>query len=132
MIHRDTIRVRPRCLVYQQRRSGAPRSRWLLRGGKERFTGRWFDEFAAIGDPNRFEASDVLAVEALVVVPPEAASALLITDTERFNILLRRIPREENLWKFGASTSTSAAHPRTSIVNCALCAASIGSSPGSC
>lgn len=69
-------------------------------GGKEQFTGRWFDEFAAIGDPNRFEASDVLAVEALnVVVPPEAASALLITDTERFNALLRRIPREQNLWE---------------------------------
>jgi hypothetical protein len=27
------------------------------------FTGRWFEEFAAIGDPNRFEPSDVLAVE---------------------------------------------------------------------
>jgi uncharacterized protein DUF6308 len=34
-------------------------------GGKEPFTGRWFDEFAAVADPNRFEASDVLAVEAL-------------------------------------------------------------------
>lgn len=69
-------------------------------GGTEQFTGRWFDEFAAIGDPNRFEASDVLAVEALSVkVPPEAAAALLITDAERFNALLRQIPRGHNLWE---------------------------------
>lgn len=69
-------------------------------GGEEPFTGRWFDEFAAIGDPNRFEASDVLAVEALKVeVPSDAAAALLITDSERFNALLRQIPREQNLWE---------------------------------
>ena len=69
-------------------------------GGKEKFTGRWFDEFAAIGDPNRFEASDVLAVEALSVeVPSEAASILLITESERFNGLLRQIPREQDLWE---------------------------------
>jgi hypothetical protein len=69
-------------------------------GGKEPFTGRWFDEFAAIGDPNRFEASDLLAVEALnVQVPPETAAALLITDSERFNALLRQIPRERNIWE---------------------------------
>ena len=44
-------------------------------GGKSPFTGRWFEEFAPIGDPNRFEPSDVLAVEALSVkVPPEAAA----------------------------------------------------------
>ncbi|MGH3726299.1 MAG: DUF6308 family protein [Mycobacterium sp.] len=69
-------------------------------GGTESFTGRLFDDFAAIGDPNRFEGSDVLAVEALSVeVPSEAAAALLITDTERFNALLRQIPREQNLWE---------------------------------
>lgn len=69
-------------------------------GGAQSFTGRWFDEFAAIGDPNRFEASDLLAVEALSVqVPPESAAALLITDSERFNALLRDIPRERNMWE---------------------------------
>lgn len=69
-------------------------------GGKDRFTGRWFDEFAAIGDPNRFEASDLLAVEALSVqVPTETAAALLITDSEKFNALLRRIPRERDIWE---------------------------------
>jgi hypothetical protein len=68
--------------------------------GKATFTGRWFEEFAAIGDPNRFEASDLLAVEALsVTVPPDAAAALLITDGERFNSLLREIPRDQNLWE---------------------------------
>jgi Family of unknown function (DUF6308) len=69
-------------------------------GGKEPFTGRWFEEFAAIADPNRFEASDILAVEALkVAVPTEAAAILLATDSERFNSLLREIPREQNLWE---------------------------------
>jgi Family of unknown function (DUF6308) len=69
-------------------------------GGKEPFTGRWFDEFAAIADPNRFEASDVLAVEALkVAVPPEAVATLLVTDSERFNSFLREIPREQSLWE---------------------------------
>jgi hypothetical protein len=28
------------------------------------FTGRWFDHFAAIADPNRFEASDLIAAAA--------------------------------------------------------------------
>ena len=63
-------------------------------GGKpgDQFTGRWFDDFAAVGDPNRFEASDIIAVEALnVEVPSEAASSLLLTDSERFNSLLREI-----------------------------------------
>src|SRR5258707_12691662 len=69
-------------------------------GGKDKFTGRWFEEFAAMGDPNRFEASDVLAVEALSVeVPPEAASILLITEPERFNSVLRQIPRGQDLWE---------------------------------
>lgn len=68
-------------------------------GGAEKFTGRWFEEFAAIGDPNRFGASDVLAVEALSVeVPPEAAAIMLIDQPERFNSLLRQIPREHDLW----------------------------------
>ncbi len=69
-------------------------------GGKSPFTGRWFEEFSTMGDPNRFEPSDVLAVEALSVkVPPEAAARLLITDSERFNSLLRQIPREQDLWE---------------------------------
>ena len=66
------------------------------------FTGRWFDHFAAMGDPNRFEASDIVAVEALSVeVPSEAAASLLINDSERFNALLRAIPREVDLWTVG-------------------------------
>jgi Family of unknown function (DUF6308) len=68
----------------------------------DQFTGRWFDHFAAIGDPNRFEASDIVAVEALSVeVPSEAAGRLLITDSERFNSLLRAIPRTVDLWTAG-------------------------------
>ncbi len=29
---------------------------------KDEFSGRWFEKFAAMGDPNRFEPSDILAV----------------------------------------------------------------------
>ncbi|KAA0110617.1 DUF6308 family protein [Mycolicibacterium sp. P1-5] len=69
-------------------------------GGKQPFTGRWFEELAAMSDPNRFEAPDLLAVEALsVTVPTEAAASLLITEIERFNSLLREIPREQELWE---------------------------------
>lgn len=70
--------------------------------GKEgdRFTGRWFEDFAAFAAPDRFEAADLVAVETLSVsVPPEAAAALLITESERFNSLLRRIPRGQDLWE---------------------------------
>jgi hypothetical protein len=66
----------------------------------DQFTGRWFEDFAAIGDTHRFEASDIVAVETLsVTVPPEAAAKLLVTDGERFNSLLRQIPREQDLWQ---------------------------------
>lgn len=69
-------------------------------GGRDAFTGRWFEEFAAIGDPNRFEASDVLAVEALSVkVPPESAARLIVAESERFSQRLRAIPREVDLWE---------------------------------
>lgn len=68
----------------------------------DQFRGRWFDHFAAMGDPNRFEASDIVAVEALSVeVPTEAAAKLLISDSEQFNRLLREIPREVDLWVVG-------------------------------
>jgi hypothetical protein len=72
------------------------------RTAKAMFTGRWFDEFAAIGDPNRFGANDILAVEALSVeVRSEAAAKLLITETEHFNSLLRQIPRDLDIWDAG-------------------------------
>ncbi|OBF46889.1 DUF6308 family protein [Mycolicibacterium monacense] len=68
----------------------------------DEFRGRWFDHFAAMGDPNRFEATDIVAVEALSVeVPTEAAAKLLISDSELFNRLLREIPREVDLWTVG-------------------------------
>ncbi len=70
-------------------------------GGKEgdKFSGRWFEKFAAMGDPNRFKPSDLLAVEALSVkVPPESAAKLLVTEADRFNDLLERIPPDTDLW----------------------------------
>jgi hypothetical protein len=83
---------------------GAEVERDILRyfDGKtgDEFTGRWFEHFAAIGDPNRFEASDLIAVETLSVkVESEAAATLLVADPERFNNLLRQIPREQDIWE---------------------------------
>lgn len=69
------------------------------------FTGRWFEHFAAVGDPNRFDASDLVAVEALSVqVPPEAAANLLVTEPDRFNALLRRVPRSADIWDLPRET----------------------------
>jgi hypothetical protein len=63
------------------------------------FTGRWFEHFAAVGEPNRFGASDLVAVETLSVqVPPEAAAKLLVTEPDRFNAFLRRIPGSVDIW----------------------------------
>ena len=72
------------------------------------FTGRWFEKFAALGDPNRFAPSDVLAVEALSVkVPPESAATLLVTDADRFNRLLQRVPPDADLWTVDRSVIDS-------------------------
>jgi hypothetical protein len=79
----------------------------------DRFSGRWFEKFAAMGDPNRFQPSDVLAVEALSMrVPPESATRLLITEADRFNSLLQRIPSDGDLWQEDRSLvdSDSATH----------------------
>ncbi len=66
----------------------------------DRFTGRWFETFAAMGHPDGFEASDLLAVEALSVsVNGESAAELLISERRRdFNTLLAQIPNDD-LWK---------------------------------
>jgi hypothetical protein len=84
-------------------------------GGKagDQFSGRWFEKFAAMGDPNRFEPSDVLAVEALSVeVRTESAAKLLVTEADRFNSLLERIPTDVDLWDLPRSVIEpgSAAH----------------------
>ncbi len=69
------------------------------------FTGRWFEHFGSIGDRNRFDASDLVAVETLSVqVPPEAAAKLLVTEPDRFNALLRRIPRSVDIWDASRET----------------------------
>ena len=64
------------------------------------FTGRHFEPFAAMGDPFRFQPSDVLAIEALSVeVPPESAARLLITEADHFNEHLAEIPPNKDLWE---------------------------------
>jgi hypothetical protein len=81
---------------------------------KKEFTGRWFDQFAAIGDPNQFNANDILAVEALSVqVRSEEAAKLLITEAERFNELLRQIPREQDIWNVSGAWCSAPAARRT-------------------
>lgn len=80
------------------------------------FTGRWFDRYAALSDPSRFTAADVIAVEALSVqVPPEAAAAILLDESERFNRLLTKIPSDVDLWNasddiIGTASPASALH----------------------
>lgn len=71
-------------------------------GGKndDQFTGRWFEVFSAAGDAAQFEPSDLLAVEALSVrVPTESAALLLVTEGDRFNKMLAKIPRDVDLWE---------------------------------
>jgi hypothetical protein len=66
------------------------------------FNGRHFERFSALGsaDPDRFAATDILAVEALSVgVPPNSAAKLLDTEAEDFNALLRAIPADKDLWE---------------------------------
>ena len=65
-----------------------------------KLNGRHFERFSAMGDPNRFAATDILAVEALSVgVPPNSAAKLLDTEAEDFNSLLRAIPADKDLWE---------------------------------
>ena len=81
------------------------------RAGDE-FSGRWFEKFAAIGDQDRFEPSDILAVEALSVdVRTESAAKLVLTEADRFSDLLAQIPPGVDLWEVDRSVvgSSSAA-----------------------
>jgi hypothetical protein len=70
------------------------------------FNGRHFERFSAMGsaDPNRFAATDILAVEALSVkVPPNSAAKLIDTEAEEFGTLLRQIPADQDIWEIEAS-----------------------------
>jgi hypothetical protein len=63
------------------------------------FNGRHFERFSAMGDPNRFVATDILAVEALSVsVPPELADRLFDIEFDSFNYLLPLIPADKDIW----------------------------------
>jgi hypothetical protein len=74
--------------------------RYFLGVGGLPFGGRHFERFSAMGDPDRFVATDVLAVEALSVdVPPNSAAKLLDTEAEHFNDLLRQIPADKDIWE---------------------------------
>jgi hypothetical protein len=74
--------------------------RYFLGVGGLPFDGRHFERFSAMGDPNRFVATDVLAVEALSVgVPPDSAARLLDTEAEDFIVLLRHIPTDKEMWE---------------------------------
>lgn len=59
------------------------------------FTGAYFEPFAAMSDPFRFEASDLVAIEALsVTLHPHGAKTLLLDTVfaDRCSALLREIP----------------------------------------
>ena len=68
------------------------------------FNGRHFERFSAMSDPNRFVATDVLAVEALSVkVPPNLAANLFDIQLDQFNSLLRQIPADKDIWEVSDS-----------------------------
>ena len=82
--------------------------RYFGEESKNRSSGRWFEKFGAMGDPNRFEASDLLAVEALSAdVPLESAAQLLISEANRFNSWLALIPADKDLWEVERSVVDS-------------------------
>lgn len=71
-----------------------------------RNTGQHFEAFAAMSDPKRFEASDLIAIEALSVrLHPHGARRLLLDAEfgERCTVLLREIPVEVPLHDVDAS-----------------------------
>lgn len=74
--------------------------RYFLGEDGPALSGRHFERFSAMGNPNRFEATDILAVEALSVgVHPNSAAKLLDTEAEDFNSLLRQIPANLDMWQ---------------------------------
>jgi hypothetical protein len=78
---------------------GSDVDRYFKGAERDRFTGRWFERWAALGDPNHFGATDILAVETLsVTVPPEAAADLVLTRSDEFDDLLAQLPAEKVLW----------------------------------
>lgn len=79
-------------------------ARYFLGVGGLPLNGRHFERFSAMGEPDRFVATDVLAVEALSVkVPPNSAAKLLDTEAEHFNDLLRQIPADRDIWEISPS-----------------------------
>lgn len=67
--------------------------------GTAPFGGRHFETFVGMGDPDRFEATDILAAAALsVTIPSGSALRVLRDDADEFNAVLKRLPRIE-LWK---------------------------------
>lgn len=67
--------------------------------GDDLFTGRHFEHYSAMGNPDRFEPSDLLAIEALSVrLPEEAAAQLFIEKVSYFSELLADIPANIDIW----------------------------------
>ena len=65
----------------------------------DQFTGRHFEHYAAMGHPDRFVPSDLLAIETLSVsVPTEVAAQLLIENNRFFSELLADIPANIDIW----------------------------------
>lgn len=69
-----------------------------------RFTGRWFEHFASASSADQFESADILAVKALsVTVPIESAARLIVSEADRFNKPLTKIPKDVDLWQVARS-----------------------------
>ncbi len=67
---------------------------------KPKFCGRAFEKLSAQGDPNRFEASDIIAAESVSgEIAGETAVRLLFSDADRLNRWLKLIPSGRDLWE---------------------------------
>ncbi|MCB0960863.1 MAG: hypothetical protein KDB04_15250 [Acidimicrobiales bacterium] len=64
------------------------------------YSGRWFDRLRLESPISSFAPVDFLAAEALSVqLPPHAVAAILLTERDYFDGLLRQIPEATALWE---------------------------------
>lgn len=85
---------------FETNRASVPRyiERYFHGVGKKPkpFDGRHFETFAGMGDPDRFEPTDILAAGALsVTIPSGSALRLLRDEAEKFNSSLGDMPHGE-------------------------------------
>lgn len=74
---------------------------YFLGVGGRPFAGRHFETLSAMGEPDKFTATDLLAVEALSIKFPSDAAVVLLDEkrAESLNEELLGIPANKNMWE---------------------------------